>query len=322
MPQSSIYYAVGRLSVLEKNAMDTPRLERLLQAADAQEARRILSEYAWPDTGDDEQNASEHLRKACTLLKTLTTDSALTSAFLYKYDIANLKILLKARSLGEEPEGLSPCGTLDIDALRHAVSEQKYDSLPAGLKAALTALEKRLAFRFDPMDVDVSLDKAHYAWALAALGAGHKAAHAYFDMRADTLNCLMALRCLNAQRPLSFYENLLLPGGKVARKEWLSAYQKPERLPLTMNRYGAKLYAAAIAAHLDENRLPQFERAADDALLNLFTPYKRSLGDNERLIGYLLRRDREAAAVRLIMAGKENHFPPEAIRERLRELYA
>lgn len=321
MPQRSIYYAVGRLSVLEKNAIDEPRLERLLQASDVQEARRILSEYGWPDLGDDERNATEHLKKACALIRELSTDSAVTDAFLYRYDIANLKILFKARSLNEEPSGLSPCGTLSTESLRHAVSEQKYDALPPTLKEALIALEKRLAVRFDPMDVDVSLDKAHYAWVFHTLGKKRGAALRFFEMRVDTLNCLMALRALHAGKPLAFFQSLLLPGGRVAKQHWEKAYLKPERLPLLLNPYGTRVYAAAIAASMDESKLALLEREADDALLHLFTPFSRAISKDERLIGYLLRRDREAAAVRLILAGKENFFPADAIRERLRALY-
>ena len=40
----------------------------------------------------------------------------------------------------------------------------------------------------------------------------------------------------------------------------------------------------------------------------------------ERLIGHLLMREREAAAVQLILSGKENGFAEETIRE-LRALY-
>ena len=39
------------------------------------------------------------------------------------------------------------------------------------------------------------------------------------------------------------------------------------------------------------------------------------------VVGYLLAVEREAGAVRLVMAGKQNGFDMEAIRERLRDLY-
>ena len=39
------------------------------------------------------------------------------------------------------------------------------------------------------------------------------------------------------------------------------------------------------------------------------------------IVGYLLAVEREASAVRLVMAGKQNGFDMDAIRERLRDLY-
>lgn len=41
----------------------------------------------------------------------------------------------------------------------------------------------------------------------------------------------------------------------------------------------------------------------------------------QRIIGFLLMREREAAAVRLIMAGKTAGFAAERVQERLRDLY-
>jgi len=59
----------------------------------------------------------------------------------------------------------------------------------------------------------------------------------------------------------------------------------------------------------------------DDALLALFVPFHYEPLSLEPVIGYLLAREREASAVRLILAGKAGGFPPEAIRERMRALY-
>lgn len=307
---------------MEKNALDSAKVERLLLAADAQEARRILAEYGWPDTGNDEENASEHLKKACLTLKELATDPKLIDAFLTGYDIANLKILLKARCLESEPSALSPCGVLPPDDLRHAVFERRYDSLPAELKAPLDALEKRLAVRVDPMDIDITLDKAHYKWALKLLPPRRKAAGEYFTARIDTLNCQMALRAMHREKSAAFLAPMLIDGGSHTPEKWLKAFSRPDTLPIMVNQHGAEVYAAAIAAMMDEEKLAHFERVCADRLLAFFTPFKRRINADERLIGHLFLRDREAAAVRLIMVGKENGFAPDTIRERLRDLYA
>ena len=322
MPQNSIYYAVGRLSVIEKNAIDGAKIERLLTARDAQEARRILSEFGWPNDGDNEQNASEHVRKACALVRELSTDDKMVGAFLIAHDIANLKILLKARSLESDAQMLSPCGTIPLDAMRSAVYERDYSMFPGVLKPALQALEKRLSLKVDPMDIDVTLDKAHYAWVFSLLTKAQRTVTEYFKTKVDMINFVIMLRAKQQDMTPKFVENLLISGGFVATLEWLRAFAQPEKWPMFMRRQGTKVYAAAIAAFLNKEKLPAFEKTSDDHLLSFFTPYRRSISDNERLIGYLLMRERESAAVRLIMAGKENHFPEEALRERLRELYA
>ncbi len=321
MPQSSVYHAVGRLSVIEKNAIDGAKLERLLMAQNAQDARRILNEYGWPDLGDNEQNASEHVRQACALIRKLSTDDKMVDAFLVVHDIANLKILLKARSLGSEGQMLSPCGTIPLEKMRSAVSERDYSAFPLPLKTPLNTLEKRLSMQVNPMDIDITLDKAHYAWVFSILTDAQKTTKEYFRTKVDIINCAMMLRAMHQEKTAKFAENLLITGGFTSPKQWLRAFTQPEKLPLLMHRHGTRIYAAAIAAFLDNEKLPAFEKNADDHLLTFFMPYRRSISDKERLIGYLLMRERESAAVRLIMAGKENHFPEDALRERLRELY-
>ena len=44
--------------------------------------------------------------------------------------------------------------------------------------------------------------------------------------------------------------SLLLPGGSIDKKEWLKGFEKPEKLPLLLNKYGQKVYNAAIAAQM------------------------------------------------------------------------
>ncbi len=168
MPQQSIYYAVGRISVIEKNALDSAKIERLLQAKDANEARQILNEYGWPSVGNDEENAQARLRSGVDLVKELTTDSGLTDAFLARYDIANLKILLKARSLGEEATGLSSCGTLPTELLQAKVQDHRYDGLPAVLKEALDEVEKGLAKDPDKRSIFAERTRST-AWALLSM---------------------------------------------------------------------------------------------------------------------------------------------------------
>ena len=321
MPQDSIYYAIGRLSVLQKNRLDASKLERLLQAPTAQDARRALSEIGWSDEGSYEQMAAGHVESACRVARQLTTEEKIVDCYLLRYDVNNLKMLLKARCLGIEAEGLSLCGVYPVDTLRHAAAEHQYSALPETLKKPLDDLEKRLALNVDPLDIDVTLDKAQYDTIFAWLPKGERTARQYFIAKVDILNLVMALRTLQMGKNEQFLKGLLLSGGQVSAETWLKTYKTPEKLPLLLHGYGAKVYQAAIAAQMDHRKIAHLERAMDDHLLAVYTPYRREMDKPQRIIGYLLMREREAAAVRLIMAGKTAGFAQEKIRERLRDLY-
>lgn len=198
----------------------------------------------------------------------------------------------------------------------------KYDGLPQTLKDALDELEKQLSLRVDPLEIDARLDRAMYETIFARLPKKNSAVRKYFTARVDILNLVIALRVLHMGKNASFFESLLLPGGSIDKKEWLKGFEKPEKLPLLLNKYGQKVYNAAIAAQMDAGKIAALERAMDDCLLAVYLPYKSTMDSPQRLIGYLLMRQREAAAVRLILAGKTAGFAAEKIRERLRDLYA
>ncbi|NLJ64774.1 MAG: hypothetical protein GX337_05210 [Christensenellaceae bacterium] len=322
MPQDSIYYAIGRISLIEANAINSAKLERLLQASTTQEARRILNEYGWPDGDNDEKNALKHVQNACKLILELTTDVEMVKLFLFKNDVTNLKIILKASALKTQPELLSPNGTIDPEDLKIAAEEKQYDIFPEELQAAIKEIEETIIQdNVNPMYIDILLDKAYMSYVFNKLPKKHKLLHKYFTTMADTTNYAMAIRSMHLGKPYEFLKNMLLPGGTITESNWQKAYDEPEYLPLLMQAYGGKLYQSAIAAFMDDAKIASFQKTADDSLLELFFPYKSSIDKDERLIGHLLMRDREAQAIRLILAGKENGFSKEIIQERLRELY-
>jgi V/A-type H+-transporting ATPase subunit C len=315
---------VGRISVLKKDALDTSRLERLLSAPSLREAQRALSEIGW-DSGeglDYEQLSAKHVEKACKLVRDLSPDPDITDCFLLRYDIHNLKTLLKARCLHEEPEYLSDCGTLPLAKLTHAVTEHVYKELPPVLSKTMAGLEKRLAGQPDAMEIDVALDHALYEMIFEKL-ARKKApvVRRYFQAKLDMVNALMILRSIAMGKDAAFMQRILLTNGSHSVDTWLKAAASPEKLPKLLDAYGKNVIAAIQAAVTDFKKLPALEKVLDDYLLSLFTPYRIASLSLEPLISYLLAVDREAAAVRLILAGKANGFPQEAIRERMRELY-
>ena len=136
MPQPSISYACGRVGVLRRNALHGAQLERLMATHTYEEARRTLSDIGFlSGEGTDEQTAADaRVKDACELLYAVTPQPELTSCFQLRYDVHNLKVLVKSRSLAQKPEYLSACGTIPVETLRHAVTERRYNALPSVFK--------------------------------------------------------------------------------------------------------------------------------------------------------------------------------------------
>lgn len=323
MPQPSVSYACGRVGVLRRSVLGPSQLERLMAAHTYEEACRTLSDigFVGAENADFQAAADQHVRRACVLVNEVTPRPELTDCFLLRYDIHNLKVLLKSRFLGKEPEFLSACGSLPLEALRHAVSEHRYHALPDVLRDALDALEKQLARAFDPMLVDAELDKAMYRLIFDRLKrASCPTARAYFTAKVDMQNLIILLRTRAMQKDFAFFEKLFLPCGSVELKAFGKAADDPERLSRLMKPYGVNAVQTALQCALDPSRLPLMEKAADDYLYSLFRGARYQSTGMDVLLGYLLKAQREATDVRLIMAGKLNGFAQSQLDERVREL--
>lgn len=323
MPQQSIQYALGRIGVLKRSAITKAQLDRLMAAHRYDEAVRTLSDigYVTQEGADFQSAADAQVLKACTLLREITPEPELTDCFLYRYDIHNIKVLLKSRFLAQQPEYLSQCGTLPVEQLKHAVIDRTYHVLPTILRETVEALEKKLAAKFDPMLIDAELDKAMYRMIFLQLEKSHVAVcKQYFTAKVDLQNVIMLLRVKAMGKNEAFYREIMLPGGQIAAKELAKGFDDPEKLSKLVKPYGAQVEAAVKQAVQKAGQLPLLEKAADDYYFGLFSPYKYANDTIEPMIAYLLQKQREATDIRLIMAGKLNGFEPEAVAERVREL--
>lgn len=321
MPQPSVYYACGRVGVLGKSALHTAQLERLMATHTYEEARRALTDigYIGGDSGDFQSAADAQVKRACELVEKVTPQPALTGCFQLRYDVHNLKVLLKSRFLAQKPKFLSQCGTLKVDTLQHAVTEHRYGALPQELQTTLNALEKELARRFDPMLIDAELDKSMYRLIFKRLSdAKNPRATQYFTAKVDLQNYIMLLRVKAMRKDAAFFAKLFLPCGSVKLSSFQRVFDDPEHLSKLALRYGQRVGKAAAICASDFKKLPLMEKAADDYLYGLYKGVMTQSVD--RLIGYLLRIQRETTDVRLIMTAKLNGFDQGELEERVREL--
>ena len=68
-------------------------------------------------------------------------------------------------------------------------------------------------------------------------------------------------------------------------------------------------------------KMSLLEKEADDYVMELFRKHRYEIFTIAPMIGYLLAKEREAQAVRILMVAKENGLPIDMVKERLREQY-
>ncbi|NLF27264.1 MAG: V-type ATPase subunit [Clostridiales bacterium] len=331
MPQISQPYAIGRVRALSRSLFTRQTVERLLSAGSVQELARVLAELGWGEAEDKagvERLADKQVQEACRLIREITPEPNVTDCFFARYDILNLKILLKARMLGASDVPLSANGLIDREILRHAVQEADYSALPEEYRGALSEIEARVAAGPDPLFVDARLDRLLFSTSAERLKKVKNldpAIEKYFQSRADAANILSALRIQKMGWGAPLLDEVLVPGGNVPG-ELLSELAGDAHAVSGLEKHvGAAFFRALSMGMADVERgqgLAAVEKRLDDHVLSLIRPGRYDILGMLPIVGYLLAREREAAAVRLIAAAKAVGAAEEQLASRLRETYA
>lgn len=334
MTQPSTVYSVARIHALEHKLMDRMRIERMVEAASAADALKILGESGEygqaltenPDPRDFEKALAHDRASLFRLLETVSPNRAVTDLFFLRHDITNLKILYKARHLGREHgELLSPLGLVPVEELQGAVREQEYGALPEYLQACLPRLEESFRDRVDPQGIDVILDRAMYGEILRVCDREkERICAAFFREEIDWHNIRSLFRTRKAGFDGEFFSRVFIGGGTL-EEIWLrDAFSKDAR-PLSETLAGTPyhaLFQEAETLFAESGDISTLERMVDNRLLERIRRASRDNYDGiEPVIGYILAKEYEARAVRIIMVGKLNRMPRETIRERLRDTY-
>jgi len=332
MPQPSYAYGVARIRVLEGRLLGRDKLERMLEAASGDEALRVLAETDYAQAAaelktfyDYERLLSGEIRKTYELIRTITPKEEWTNLFFLKYDMHNLKVLLKNRYLEAEDDALlMEVGTIPVDHLKRAVREKDYRELPQPVKEALEKLDELFSLDPDPQQIDLVLDRAMFDWIFATLKKNPNGVlQRYFEAQVDLINIRSFLRVKRLNGDASFLEKMLLPKGRIPSELLLESLEGPvESLmdKLAYTEYGG-MVAEGIQSYVKTGRFTRFEKLMDDYLLRYIKAKRWETFGIEPIIGYLLAKESEVQAIRIIMVGLMNGISRDTIRERLRELY-
>lgn len=315
------------LRARERDLLTAAGMDRMIEAPTVEDAAKVLQEIGYGEfsaSSDRELNAAlvRERENMFADLYRFVPDKAVVDVFKVKYDYHNLKVMLKANAMGLDGRHLlMDAGRVPAGQLAEIVTEGSFDRLGDVLGAAAAEASEILSTTGDPQLSDFALDRAYYREMLSAAEAtGSKFLTDYVRVTIDAANLRSVVRTLRMHKGGDFLEKVLFAGGTVSVSSIVDAAfsgDVTEPFAPTVLSAAAELGAAAAKG----GSLTPFEKACDDAVTAYAAKAKGVPFGVEAVIGYLVAKEIEFTAVRIIMSSRMAGIGGDTIRERLREAY-
>ncbi len=334
MAQPSNTYSVARIHALETKLMDKMKFERMLEAASADDVLKILGESGDYGIALSELKGPweyENVLRSETgvlrdLLERVSPNREITDLFFLQYDANNIKVMLKSKILNRDFSAfLSPHGVVSLEILALAFKEDDMSYLPVFWQRAIREAHNVQEDKPDPQKMDVIIDRARYAETLrVAKLHGEKAVLDYFRRALDWINIKSFFRAHKADFSAQYFSGIFIPGGWIEERHFWKGYEEgmdslQEALHQTIY---ADIFSETKTIYQENGHLCELEKKIDnEALSQMKKLAKDNYSGIEPVLGYILAKEYEAKAVRLIMVGKLNGLGKDIIKERLRDGY-
>ncbi len=325
-------YAVTRTRVLETRLLDRAKIDRMIDAKSAEDVIKVLSEtdYAGSisemnDVYDYESLLLREIVKTYAYIREVSPEPELTNIFLLKYDIHNLKVLLKSLILGEDNDSLlMNIGTIPVSRLKEAVKDRDfrgfYPKLTEGVQEILTGIETNP----DPQYIDLLLDKSLYRVIFdIASHSKNPFLKEYLSTQIDLTNIRSFVRIKAIGYGRDYLSKVIIENGNIDISFFDRNFDEPiDTLAdkLLSTKY-QKVVEEGLESYAATRTLTKYEKLADDFVFEIAKKGKYVAFGIEPLVGFIMAKENEIKIIRIVMVGKINQIPNELIRERLRDVY-
>ncbi|NLM28262.1 MAG: V-type ATP synthase subunit C [Clostridiaceae bacterium] len=320
-------YAAGLIRAKEIRLLDSDRLNRMIEAPDAAEAFKVLTEaeYGYGNTENFysfEQVLAEEMKKTYDLLAEIAPVPEVVDAFKRKYDYFNIKVLLKAEFSGQEPpQILMDTGVFGAEQIKRIIRERDYNDLSPVMIQAITDTYDAFSRMRDPQAVDLIIDKASYDQFVNDLNEFDSPfLNELARIIIDITNIKMYIRARGLNKSWDFIRKLLLKGGEISEEFYFTEFDKPIEAfvdDLRQTKYG-DMVKRGWEMYIAKKNISGLEKLLDDFLMRYIRRAKLITMGVEPFIAYLFAKETEIRNVRIIMTGKINGLNDDLIRERLR----
>ena len=332
MDRMDFTQGVVRTRVLEKRLLSRAQIDRMIDADSIEDVFRILgeTEYAGEaskvkDFYNYEKVLSNELSRVYDLMREVSVEPKVIDLLTLKYDYHNLKVMIKEKELNEDFSYLYlNIGTEDFNEIKKLFLNGNLNEIKKEYQEAIETVQKDFAKSKDPGRIDMILDR-YYFKHLYQLAADTKIPLFvdYVKDMIDFINEKTTIRLKRQGRNRNIMEEAILPGGNIDKESLLLTLNDSiEEMMQKLKDYRiSSSLLKGLESYEKTNRLTDFEKYMDDYLMNLNKSSKYITFGPEPIFSYIVAKETEIKNLRIIMVSKTNGISPEAIRERVRDLY-
>lgn len=322
MAKADYTYAVARIRSNELRLFTKKDLETMLAMENYDSCIRFLTEKGW---GSDSSNMtgdeilSEERKKIWHLMNELVKEEHAFDVFLVQNDFHNLKVAIKAITRDSSTTKMfAEFGKVPADKIYEAVDKRQYNMLPEYLQKTAKEAMNALLQTSDGQLCDIIIDKACLDCVYEiGQSSDNEIIKLYSELFVASANIKIAVRCAKTQKSLEFIKQTL------ANCETLNINALSIAASKGTDEICSYLSSTSYKAAIDalKKSPTAFEKYCDDLLTDKMKSQKWEPFTIGPLVAYIIARENEIKAVRLILSAKLNSLDTEIIKERLREMY-
>ena len=324
--------SVVTIRILEKRLLTRNRLERMIEAQTPEEVLKLLGETEYSQDMADIHGSQDYeiilkreTERVFSIVRNMIKNTGIVDVLSVKYDYHNLKVLLKSKITGKDFSSLlMQAGTIDASKFKVKFETQSND-LPQEIMEAIDEVQKDFEENHNPQRIDIIVDK-HYFRNLSRLAKeiDVKVITDYVEGLIDFQNMITLFRVQKQKRDARFLETVIFEGGTISKNKIVASIN--DNTDTILNKFKKEKLGTylvkGLEAFSETKRLSELEKISDNYLMELNKESKYVVFGPEPLFTYLVAKEREINAVRMIMVSKINNISSDKIRERLRETYA
>ncbi len=327
MRERNFAYAVGRIRALETKLIDRARIDRLSEASGLNEVISGLAESEYGPAIANLKNPIQfeaalnaELARVIKLVSDLADDAPELMVFVYRYDLQNLKLILKTEN--GKPNGLSSLGHWDPEWLVQKLNENDLMELPESFRKAIYLSKEAFKATGDTQEIDRIMDGAWFNLGYHTLKEGISSLlFNWWVALIDLTNLRTFIRLRIIGTGFGEFQRFFIDNGTIKIEDYKELWDYPnEKIAVWLGNTNYSKLLADGAATLSS--LTQLEREYDNFLLEQIAPAKMIALGIEPLVGYLLAKENEVKLLRIVLVGKANQLSNPEIKERLRRAYA